>query len=160
MHTIKTRDEARLDGDKHYFTGVPCGNGHTSKRYTSKGSCITCENIKSMEYVRTHKKSILLTKAKNRAKRKNLEFNIDISDVIIPKVCPVLGINIIEDLQGRNTHNSPSIDRIDNTGGYTKGNVRVISHRANQLKVDATAAEMRLITKDLEKIEKQLYGSR
>ena len=153
MDPVKTRDQARLDGDKHYFTGIPCENGHLSKRYTRDGVCVTCGNIKSIEYVRTHKKNILLTKAKNRAKRKGLEFNIDISDVIIPKKCPVLGIDIFEDIQGRYEHHSPSIDRIDNKKGYIKGNVRVISHRANALKMDATAEEMRKVLLDLERIE-------
>ena len=160
MDHVKSRDQAKLDGDKHFFTGVLCVNGHMSKRYTNNGRCLTCENIKSIEYVRIHKKSILLNKAKNRAKKKGLEFNIDVSDVVIPKICPVLGIDIITDLQGRYTHNSPSIDRIDNDKGYVKGNVRVISHRANHLKGNGTVAEMRLIIQDLETIEKEFHGSR
>ena len=41
--------------------------------------------------------------------------------------------------------NSPSIDRIDPEGGYVPGNVVVISWRANQLKLDGNAHELRLI---------------
>lgn len=38
---------------------------------------------------------------------------------------------------------SPSIDRFDNALGYVKGNIRVISTRANLLKRDATVDEVR-----------------
>ena len=40
--------------------------------------------------------------------------------------------------------NSPALDRIDNTKGYIRGNVWVISHRANQMKVDANIEELKL----------------
>ena len=153
MDLVKTRKQAQLDGDKHYYTGVVCTEGHDSKRYTKSDRCITCENIYSKLYVKTNKARILLTKAKNRSKKKKLEFNIDITDVIIPKKCPVLGIDIITDVQGKYTYNSPSIDRIDNNKGYIKGNVRVISHRANHLKNDATSRELRMVMEDLEKLE-------
>lgn len=159
MEVIKSRDQAILDGDKYYHTGVPCDNNHSSKRYTKSGRCVACENVKSMEYVAKNKASILLTKAKNRAKRKKLEFNIDITDVIIPKKCPVLDIDIITDIRGRYIYNSPTIDRIDNNKGYIKGNVRVISHRANHIKGNATASEMKRVLEDLETIEKEIYGS-
>jgi hypothetical protein len=37
------------------------------------------------------------------------------------------------------------LDRIDNNEGYVKGNVAVISFRANTLKNNATAEELRAI---------------
>jgi len=38
---------------------------------------------------------------------------------------------------------TPSVDRFDNTKGYTRDNIRVISLRANLLKKDATVDEVR-----------------
>lgn len=43
--------------------------------------------------------------------------------------------------------NSPSIDRLVPHKGYVKGNVRVVSNRANRFKQDCTLEEMELIFK-------------
>ena len=37
---------------------------------------------------------------------------------------------------------APSIDRIDNTRGYVKDNIIIVSRRANILKKDATINEL------------------
>lgn len=63
-------------------------------------------------------------------------------DVVVPLVCPVLGIPIEQDLTAR-TDNSPSIDRIDSSKGYIPGNVIVVSWRANRLKQDASVLEIK-----------------
>jgi hypothetical protein len=83
--------------------------------------------------------------AKYRAIKRGLEFNIDISDVIIPEVCPILGLPlVIADGTGKpgGRMNSPSLDRIDNTKGYVKGNVQVISHMANSMKFTANKEQL------------------
>jgi hypothetical protein len=88
---------------------------------------------------------------KNRAKEKGLEFNIEISDIVIPKFCPVLGLPIDTHAEAgtgsghRVNPYKPSVDRIDNTKGYIKGNIRVISWRCNTLKSDATLNEIERI---------------
>jgi hypothetical protein len=93
----------------------------------------------------------LLTGAKQRAKAKGLEFNIDKEDVIIPEVCPVLGLRLVQGSGGHHA-GSPSLDRIDPSKGYIKGNVRVISYRANLLKSDATLEELELILADARRL--------
>jgi hypothetical protein len=88
----------------------------------------------------------LLSRAKSRAKKKGLEFNIDITDIDVPIICPILGIPIIKEYKkgtkGGPSPNSPSLDRIDNSKGYVKGNVRVISHKANTMKHNATSLDL------------------
>lgn len=51
---------------------------------------------------------------------------------------------------------SPSLDRLDSSKGYVKGNVRVISKRANQLKNNATVEEMRMVLADLIRLQEIL----
>jgi len=80
-----------------------------------------------------HKEQVLLRGARNRAEKKGMEFNISLTDIVIPKICPVLGIEIYRDAP-KNSYNSPSLDRIDNTKGYTKDNICVISNKANVIK--------------------------
>lgn len=87
--------------------------------------------------------------AKWRAKERGLAFDLEYEDIVVPETCPVLGIPILYD-QGRNNHHSPSLDRKDNDGGYTKDNVQVISLRANTLKKDANLEEIRKILRYME----------
>ena len=39
----KTRQEARDEGSKSYFTGLFCKHGHLSKRWTATGNCAECQ---------------------------------------------------------------------------------------------------------------------
>jgi hypothetical protein len=81
--------------------------------------------------------------AKKRAKDKQLDFDIEVSDIIIPQFCPLLNIPIIHITgTGKRRPDSPSLDRLDNSLGYVKGNILVVSWRANKLKADAEFQEL------------------
>jgi hypothetical protein len=84
---------------------------------------------------------MLFNNALKRAYSHNLEFNITLEDIYIPEFCPVLGIQIKTGTKGNYTA-SPSLDRIDNTQGYVKGNVKVISSLANTMKNNATKEQL------------------
>jgi hypothetical protein len=94
-------------------------------------------------------------RAKSRAKTHGIAFAIDVSDIVVPTHCPVLGIELaIMPGQGSGYHrNAASLDKIKPALGYVKGNVRVISARANLLKNDATVDELRRVLADLEVLE-------
>jgi hypothetical protein len=96
-----------------------------------------------LEQYLKHRASIMCRGAKVRARKAGIPFNIDISDVVIPERCPVLGIKIeCATTGGFKSGTAPSLDKIIPELGYIKGNVRVISHRANMLKRDGTAEEL------------------
>ena len=82
----------------------------------------------------------LWDKAKRRAKQQKLDFNITPEDIIIPRRCPALGIPI-QVLSGVYDH-SATLDCVNPARGYVKGNVAVISRRANRIKNNATADEL------------------
>lgn len=86
--------------------------------------------------------------AKCRSKKNGIFFDLLLDEVpAVPEKCPVLGISI-EKSRIKNSENSPTIDRIIPAAGYTKNNVRIISHRANALKSNATINELSLIYAD------------
>jgi len=85
----------------------------------------------------------MLRAARKRAKEKHLPFDITIEDLIISEVCPVLDIPL--SVGTWNSPNSPTLDRVIPSLGYVKGNVMVISRKANTIKNDATPQELRRI---------------
>lgn len=107
------------------------------------------ENPKKLYEI--HRRSVLrnperrmLELAKARAKKSGLPFSITLADIVIPKTCPVLGIELRVARQGF-SDNSPTLDRANNDKGYVPGNVLVVSWRANRIKGDATVKELRAL---------------
>ncbi|HXB28087.1 MAG TPA: hypothetical protein VNV25_25380 [Gemmatimonadaceae bacterium] len=92
----------------------------------------------------------MFRRAKERAKKLGLDFNLDVSDIVIPKICPLLGI-VLERKPGVQADSTPSLDRIDSSLGYVKGNVWVISWRANNIKSDASLEELEMLLAGLER---------
>ncbi len=84
--------------------------------------------------------------AKTRAKRKNLPFSITLDDIVIPDVCPLLGVELITSA-GKWSPNSPTLDRVKPALGYVPGNIQVISARANLSKNDLSFEEFEKIYK-------------
>jgi hypothetical protein len=78
---------------------------------------------------------------KARAKKLEVPFNLTAEDFDIPEFCPVLGIKIERGTKGFHD-NAASVDRLRPELGYTKGNIKIISFRANRLKGNATAEEL------------------
>ena len=87
-----------------------------------------------------------LTSKRNNALHKGIPFDLTISDLYpLPEVCPVLGIPLSYGGGHGAADNSMALDRIDPSKGYVKGNVVMVSQRANRIKNDATPAELRKI---------------
>lgn len=122
-------------GDK-----ISCGcEGRKTQAENAKNNFTTHGDSETDEYR-------MWTKAKSRAREKSLPFDISYTDIEIPKYCPILGIRLFKG-DSREKHNSPSLDRLIPELGYVKGNINVISNRANTLKSDSTLDELELIVK-------------
>jgi hypothetical protein len=81
--------------------------------------------------------------ARRRAKRDGVPFEITRNDIPpIPDICPVLGIPLFRKKGRGPCENSPTLDKIDNSKGYTKDNIAIVSFRANRLKADMTLEEL------------------
>lgn len=86
-------------------------------------------------------KKYMLQNAKSSAAKRGLEFNITEEDFEIPEYCPVFGFKLALVCDQGVKDNKPSLDRIDSTKGYIKGNIQVISWRANNLKSNGVLEE-------------------
>jgi len=86
-----------------------------------------------------------------RARQLGLEFNLSPSDIVIPEKCPVLGIPL-KSAYGQSSRRigydrdcAPSVDRIDNSRGYTRDNIIVVSFKANRIKSNASVDELEAV---------------
>ena len=119
-------------------------------------------------WIKANPLRIVVIDAKRNLKRRPhlpQEFEIDYEymkqfDV---DICPLLGIPM-EWNTGKSAgtgtlvrakHNSKSIDRIDTNKGYIRGNVHIVSYRANSIKSDATLEELITLTDNLKKLTTQ-----
>ena len=51
----KDRATALAIGALHFYSGVPCGRGHLSKRTASRNTCLECNMVASRKYKNTEK---------------------------------------------------------------------------------------------------------
>lgn len=87
-----------------------------------------------------------ISKAKERAKKKNLECSIskqDIFDLYIEQnyICNISGQNLYFDSSGASFDGNVSIDRIDPKKGYIKENCQLLTKQVNNAKHDRTEEE-------------------
>ena len=102
----------------------------------------TCEN-QSMR---------LLHSCKNNAKKQNIEFALKVEDIVIPKTCMYLGIELTNISGEGRVQSNASIDRIDSSKGYLKDNIQVISDLANKMKQNATPEQLVTFAKNILKL--------
>ncbi len=140
-----------MDGSLDFRTGRKRGvqrftHAEHARHYRLRHPERQTENRK--RYKRAHPIRQLLAAARLRAKQAGLEFNIREEDLLpLPSHCPVLGILLIYGSGKGRQHGCASLDRIDNSEGYVKGNVAVMSLRANELKRDGTLTEFEAIAR-------------
>jgi hypothetical protein len=118
------------------------------RNYNTKNRSKINENKK--EYRRKNPLAEIYCGAKSRAKRAGIEFTIELKDIFMPTHCPVLGIKLEVNDQPFSP-SSISLDKVNPRVGYVKGNVRVISWRANDLKRNGTIQEFECIVAYMKK---------
>jgi hypothetical protein len=129
QNTAETKERKRQIRKRYYEKNGATDNEKRRTRRLELGS----------EYI-----SVALTALRGKSKKRNIPFDLEVSDVVIPEVCPVFGTKLKMNLGGAQD-DSPSFDRINPVLGYVKGNVRVISNKANRIKSNATPEEIRMV---------------
>jgi hypothetical protein len=89
--------------------------------------------------------------ARYRAKKYGIPFDITYADLIMPEVCPYLQIPLVR-VKNRIGGTSPTLDRIVPELGYVKGNVQIISDKANRMKNNASPEELILFAQNVLKM--------
>jgi hypothetical protein len=146
---IGVRDHTR------WLCRCACGQEQCFRAHTLRGGNVTRCRKCTVAARTTHGASYepryrMLMQAKARAKKNGLPFNIKLCDIAIPEVCPLLGIPLAFG-NTRLSPNNPSLDRIIPALGYVKGNIWVISWRANTIKNNASIEELARIVRNLKR---------
>ena len=176
---LKQRLYRENSGEYHYEerTCINCGNVWTVQVKNSyhaertKYFCAECNSLLSRKEKKqkqrekiagfhekekeqrraSHKRTVahnLWKRAFDRAKKYNYPFNITVDDIIIPDKCPILEVPFVLGSKG-NYEYTPSLDRKINSLGYVKGNIQVISKKANSMKNSATPEELKAFCKNV-----------
>lgn len=136
-----------IKGAENFYNSASAKDGLTS-------ACKTCtytpdDKERSFEYARKRRSddpvAFLLSAAASRARRDGVPFDIASSDVKQPTRCPVFGMKLIYDGTGRGygaKEDAASLDRIHPEKGYVRGNVQVVSWKANRTKAHLTPTEI------------------
>lgn len=91
----------------------------------------------------------MIRNSKFMAKRRNIYFDLKYTDFDLPEYCPFLNIKLtyLKESNGNSPHHA-SLDRIDNSKGYIKGNVIVISRLANAMKNESNLEQLEIFCKN------------
>lgn len=87
-----------------------------------------------------HWARLKLPELRCRARALGVPFDLVATDLVLPDTCPVFGTPIVV---GGPRNDAPSVDRIFPSLGYVKGNIVIVSNRANTLKNNMSIAEMK-----------------
>jgi hypothetical protein len=74
-------------------------------------------------------------------------FNVRFKDIAFPKYCPITKVELdyTSHPRGKVPRNAATFDRVINSKGYVKGNVRVVSQHANFMKQNSTVKNLKRI---------------
>jgi hypothetical protein len=169
-----TRKEALLTNSKRYH-GAPCKGCGNNERWTSAKSCITCAtgrqsqstwhnspngkaSIARSKFRMRHsvegRSSILIYSATRRALQEGYEFGLTVEWVaskLQKGTCEATGIPFDLSPSNETIRNkyAPSLDRIDNTKGYTEDNVRLVVWMYNVAKNEYSHEDLLAFAKQL-----------
>ena len=126
-------------------------NKNKAKKSGFDNQCKDCHYAcKTKHLQRENKKAWFSQKAcgaRNRAKKKGIDFNLKFDDLEYPDFCPMTKKKLSYSVRTKHTDNrmrveAASLDRIDSSEGYVAGNVRVVSWRYNMMKGPHSDADL------------------
>ena len=105
-----------------------------------------------LEYAIKSKLARTLSNTKSVCEKQGVPFDITVEDLVpYPLTCPVLGLPINWMNTGSSSNDSPSLDRMQPDKGYVRGNVQIISSKANRLKNNGSIDDFQRIVEYMKK---------
>jgi hypothetical protein len=122
----------------------------------TQARCRSCINEWIKIHYRKNPAAGMWRRARARAAKLGLAFDFEIEDLLpLPTNCPVFGTPLRVSAGPQDPH-AYSLDRINNDRGYVKGNIVVMSYRANRLKNDGTAEDHEAIARWMKQTRERL----
>lgn len=107
------------------------------KEGIDRSRCLQCKNeMSKASYHNSTREKKILNRARSRAAKRGIPFELQEGDIVVPKCCPVFGTPFDSD---------ESIDRMEPGRGYVPDNINIISLRANVVKGNATLEELEAV---------------
>jgi hypothetical protein len=124
------------EGDEKLFSAHSgCKSGFDTS------ACKKCKKA-AFDWSQVSLEKRMFNRTKARATRLGKEFNLSLEDIVLPDVCPVFNKPFIYGDQDW----TYSIDRINNNLGYVRGNIMIISNKANRIKGDSSLEDLEKLT--------------
>jgi len=109
-------------------------------------------NKKKQQWDSEHFEWVLWSQTKRRAAQCGIEWDLKVEDIVIPETCPYLETPLTR-IRGQGiVWTNASVDRIDNSRGYTKDNIMIISRFANSMKQNATLDQLKIFARNTLKL--------
>ena len=132
------------DNSKRWRSENPYRRAEYAAEYYRANSAVI--KAQALECRLLRPEATMLARAKSRATKGGHPFSLTREDIVIPDRCPILGIPLVVNSGRRGGEdNSPSLDKIVPALGYVRGNVEIISNRANRIKSDASLEEVEAV---------------
>jgi len=121
---------------------------HANKTKTTyKNKCKDCYMVKVKEYDRENWFAYILRNASRRARKRGIPLDVDVE--YLERLwwnqdgqCALTGVPIKQDIDAENM-DTGSLDQIEPSKGYTRGNVQFVSVWANRAKTTLSMEEFR-----------------
>jgi hypothetical protein len=138
---------------KRWKTCLRCGTNEWRQRKDGRLACAECDRQgakRRKRKARSVPAFRLWEIARSRAQVNMVPFTITEQDIraVWPSngLCPVFGMPLEAGI-GFSHDGSPTLDRLNPAWGYERGNIAVISHKANRAKSGLTAEELERIAR-------------
>jgi hypothetical protein len=144
LHRQSRRDEIRAASARWYIANQERERAR-ARKWNAENPERAAENYRRFMALPENRMRILVNRAISRARKLGVECDESILELsgLYPKECACCGVTF--DYSKKVLGLAPSLDRVDNSGGYTADNVRVICHRCNSLKRNASIGDLEQI---------------